>query len=79
MTMNPGGVRHRGCGRALRSVRFVCTASVPTRAYAEMSGQGPRSVLAAVTVHPVVGNGDDGVGESRSTQHQLTPRMAASG
>jgi hypothetical protein len=44
-----------------------------------MSGRGPRSVLAAVRVYPVVGNGGDGVGESRSTQHQSTPRMAASG
>jgi hypothetical protein len=53
-------------------VRFVCTATVPTKVYAEMSGRGPRSVLAAVTVRPILGTDGDGVGESRSTQHQLT-------
>jgi hypothetical protein len=60
-------------------VRFVCTASVPTKVHAEMSGRRPRSVIAAVTVSTIVGNGDDGVRESRSTQHQLTPRMSVSG
>lgn len=49
---------------------FVCTATVPTTVYAEMSGRGPRSVLAAVTVCAVVGLDGDGVGESRSTQRR---------
>lgn len=49
------------------------------RLYVEMSGRAPRSVLAAVTVRPVVCIDGDGVGESRSTQHELTTDVAVSG
>ena len=47
------------------------------KAYPEMSGPGRRSVLVAVTVCPVVGIDGDGDGQRRSSQHQLTPGMAA--
>ena len=59
-------------------VRFVCTVNVPTGAYAEMPGRGPRSLFGAVTARPVVGIGGDGLSESGSAQHQLTTVVAAS-
>lgn len=58
-------------------VCFVGTATVPMTAPAQFAGEGRDPVFAAVTVRPIVGNGSDAVGESRSAQHQLTPRMAS--
>jgi hypothetical protein len=58
-------------------VRFLGITTVPMTAAAQFSDKARDPVFDALTIRPAIGNGSDAVGESRSDQHQLTPRMAA--